>query len=130
MTYRGYVVGPNGEYLAPTTITPEQLAAAGELERLRINRAVEARLAREDEQRAEQARRDAERGQLELDHYRGQARAALLSSGGTSADFERLWPELRAEHLKETAESKLTAQQRLIEQTKKVMRASGRFTRF
>jgi len=116
--------------LAPTTITPEQLAAAGELERLRINRAVEARLAREDEQRAERERLAQERGQLELDHYRGQARAALLSSGGTSADFERLWPELRAEHLKETAESKLTAQQRLIEQTKREMRASGRFSKF
>ncbi len=130
MTYRGYTVGPNGEHLAPTTITREQLAAAGEAERERIDRAVEARLAREDEQRAEQARRDAERGQLELDSYRDQARAAILGSGGTSADFERLWPELRAEHLKETAESKLTSQQGLIEQTKAEMRASGRFTKF
>ncbi len=119
MTYRGYVVGPNGEYFAPTTITREQLAAAGEAERERINRAVEARLAREDEQRAEQARLDAERGAAELDAYRDQARAAILGSGGTSADFERLWPELRSAHLKDTAESKLTSQQRLIEQTKR-----------
>jgi hypothetical protein len=130
MTYRGHVTGPNGEYLAPTTVTPESLAAAGEAERLRINRAVEAREEREAAARAEQARRDAERGQLELDHYRDQARAAILSSGGTSADFERLWPDLRAAYLKDTAEAKLTSQQGLIEQTKAEMRASGRFTRF
>jgi len=129
MTYRGHVVGPSGEHLAPSVVTTEQLAAANVAETARIERAVEAREAREADARAKQAQLDAEHGAAELESYREQARAAILGSGGSAADFERLWPELRAARLKDQAESRLTAHGRLIEKTKREMLESGRYVR-
>jgi len=127
--YRGHVVGPAGEHLAPTTITNEQMAEARAAETARINRAVEARLERESAARAEQARLDAERGQAELDDYREHASAAWLGSGGTRAEFADVWPEIKRRHLIEQASTKLTAYDRLVEQTKAEMRASGRYAK-
>jgi len=127
--YQGHVVGPNGEHRATTTVTPAQMAEARAAETARINRAVEARLEQEAAARAEQARLAAEHGARELETYREAARGAILGSGGSAADFERLWPELRSARLKGQAETKLTAHDRLVEQTKAEMRASGRYSK-
>jgi hypothetical protein len=127
--YRGFVPGPNGEMLAPTTVTPAQMAAAREAETARINRAVDARLAQEAAARAARERSAAESGEAELDAYKSAARAALLGSGGSAGDFERLWPELRSARLKAQADSKLGAQDRLIAREADALRRSGRYTR-
>jgi len=127
--YRGHVVGPAGEHLAPTSVTPEQMAEARVAETARITKAVEAREQQEAAARAERERIAAELGQAELEDYREAARAAIMGSGGSAGDFERLWPELRAARLKDQAVSTLTAHARLVEQTKQEMRASGRYSK-
>ena len=127
--YKGHVVGAAGEHLAPTTITIEQMAEAREAEQERIERAVAGQAALEASARSERERIAAEHGAAELESYREAARAAILGSGGSASDFERLWPELRSARLKGQAETKLTAHERLIEQTKAEMRASGRYSR-
>jgi len=115
--------------LAPTTVTPAQLAAASAAETSRVNRAVEARVAREAAAAAEREAAQAAVGAAELSDYREHARAAWLGSGGSAAEFNDSWPELKRRHLSELAVSKLSAHDRLIEQTKAEMRASGRYSR-
>ena len=129
MTYRGHVVGPAGEHLAPSTITLEQMAEARAAELERINRAVADREAREAAACASREASQAELGAAELAEYRERASAAWLGSGGTWAEFADAWPEIKRRHLAEQAKTKMTARERLIEQTKREMLESGRYVR-
>ena len=72
--------------------------------------------AKEAEQAAARDRLDAERGQAELDGYRTEARASMRASGGSSADFDRLWPELKSDHLKARALERLGAKGRRVQE--------------
>ena len=89
---------------------------------------IDDRLAREAEQAAARDRLDAERGAAELDAYRTEARASMRASGGSSADFERLWPELRGDYLKARALQRMGARERRAEEMYRKMggRASQR----
>jgi hypothetical protein len=119
-----------GRPVYPTRVTKEELARAREAETARLAMAIADREAKEAAARAERERIAAEQGAAELDAYRERARAAILSSGGSAADFEKSWPDLKLEYLKEQARSRMTHHERLVEQTKQEMRASGRFERF
>ena len=127
--YQGHVVGPNGEHLAPTTVTPAQMAEARAAELERIDRAVADREAREAAACASREASQAELGARELAEYRERASAAWLGSGGTRAEFNDAWTELKRRHLTEQADSKLTAHDRLVQQTMREMRASGRYSK-
>jgi len=105
------------------------MAASREAEHARILKAVEAHQAQEAAAAAERERSDAERGTLELADYREAASAAWLGSGGTRAEFNDAWPELKRRYLTEQADSKLSATERLVEREKDALRASGRYSR-
>jgi hypothetical protein len=70
------------------------------------------RKAREAEQ--EKARETAarEQGRQELERYETEARASLLASGGSAADFARIWPDLKASYLKEKALERMSSKER------------------
>jgi hypothetical protein len=117
-----------GRPIFPTVVTNEQLEAARRAESERITKAVERRKADEAAHRAEQARLAHEAGAAELEAFRRQAHAAWLSSGGDEAGFAANWPTLRDEHLREAAMSRMGERERLVEQEKAALRASGRYS--
>ncbi len=125
--YRGFVPGPNGEQLAPTRVSVEEMAASREAEQARVEKAVEAHAALEASARAERERIDAEHGTLELEDYHDRARSAWLGNGGTAADFTDSWPELRRRYLTEKTAEGLTAFDRTVEVEKAALRRSGRY---
>jgi hypothetical protein len=124
MTYRAQPIpDQQGRFQAPSApVTPAQLAAAQQAEHARLAQAIKDREQREAEARAERERIAAEQGAAELDAYRERARAAVLSSGGSSADFEKTWPDLKLEWLKEQARSRMTHHERLVERAKDELR--------
>lgn len=75
-------------------------------ERARIKR-VQAEVARKNEKRAEalQAERD-EQASENIERLKDELRTKYLGSGlMTSAEFEKQWPQIKAEHLRERVEA-------------------------
>ena len=123
--YRGYVVGPNGEHIATTTATPDQLAEGREREAARIAKAVDARKREEAEAKAARERALHELGAAALAEYEESCRQNVLRSGGTAADFARVWPDLKADYLKRRAAEGPAILERAKDELRERMRTAG-----
>jgi hypothetical protein len=113
-----------------SVLTPADMERQRRVDSERAARMISDRKAKEAERERARIAAEREQGAAELDAYREQARAALLASGGTSADFEREWPTLKGEYLRRRATERMTAKERRVAEIKDRMRAAGGVPRF
>jgi hypothetical protein len=108
-----------------SVVTPADIERQRRVEQARAAKLIEDRKRREQER--ERARIDAEReaGREALEAYEAEVRASVLASGGSEADFSRLWPDLKARYLAEKAAERMTARKRRVAEIADRMKAAG-----
>jgi hypothetical protein len=96
-------------------VTPEENRRLQEEQSRKQQAIIVARQRRDAEQAREQEQRRREEAAARLTAYRGQAERSWLDHGGTRADFERAWPELKDTWLKKQVATEATAVERAKE---------------
>jgi len=88
-----------------STLDPVVENAVREREHARLEAAVARRQADVAARERAQAQRDLDEGKLALDSYHERSHAAFIVNGGTAADFQAAWPELKRRYLVDRAEA-------------------------